>query len=352
MQPTDEQLEAINSDENLIVVAGAGSGKTRVLVERYLRLLKDKPDWRINSLVAITFTREAAFEMRNRLRVELERLAQKDAGDQWGRHLSQLDSARIDTIHGLCASILRANAAQAGIDPKFEVLDENESAMLLDDIADDLLATIQAPLSTLFAHYDAFRIENTLKQMSLINAEYEPAPADPEMLIRLWETQWSEVVIEARDQLLASTELAEFAVAGPAPEEDKLAELAAQYWRYLSRMQDEEDAKTIAQLMRDCHDEGAVGNKGSAAAWGGSEAKKEAADSLRELRGRIKESLKEIGDAPNELDWATAEMLPLWHQLLQSVKAAYRRHKQENAQLDFDDLERLAAKLLQDEQTA
>ena len=68
LQPTEEQLEAIHSDDNLIVVAGAGAGKTRVLVERYLRLLKDNPDWRINSLVAITFTREAAFEMRNRLR--------------------------------------------------------------------------------------------------------------------------------------------------------------------------------------------------------------------------------------------------------------------------------------------
>ncbi len=349
MQPTDEQLEAICGDDNLIVVAGAGSGKTRVLVERYLRLLKDNPNWRINSLVAITFTREAAFEMRNRLRVELERLAQKDAGVQWGRHLSQLDSARIDTIHGLCASILRANAAQAGIDPKFEVLDENESALLLEDIADDVLAAIQAPLSTLFAHYDAFRIENTLKQMSLINAEYAPVPEDPEELFKSWEAEWSAAALEARDKLLASAELAELASAGPAPEEDKLAELVAQYLRYLTRIEDEEDAETIAQLMRACHDEGAVGNKGSAAAWGGRAAKKEAADSLRELRGRIKESLDEIGSAPGELDRATAEMLPLWHQLLQQVRTTYRQYKQENAQLDFDDLERLTAELLQDE---
>ncbi|MCY3977953.1 MAG: UvrD-helicase domain-containing protein [Chloroflexi bacterium] len=349
MQPTDEQRDAICGDDNLIVVAGAGSGKTRVLVERFLRLLKDNPNWRINSLVAITFTREAAFEMRNRLRVELERLADEDGSAQWARHLSQLDSARIDTIHGLCASALRANAAQAGIDPKFEVLDENESALLLNDIVDDVLAAIQAPLSTLFAHYDAFRIENTLKQMSLINAEYAPVPEDPEELFSFWEEEWSAVITKTRDQLLASAELAELASAGPAPEEDKLAELVAQYLRYLTRIEDEEDAETITQLMRACHDEGAVGNKGSAAAWGGRAAKKEAADSLRELRGRIKESLDEIGDAPGELDRATAEMLPLWHQLLQQVRTTYRQYKQENAQLDFDDLERLTAELLQDE---
>ena len=350
MQPTCEQRDAIHSDQNLIVVAGAGSGKTRVLVERYLRLLTDHPDWRVNSLVAITFTREAAFEMRKRLRVELERLAAEDAGAQWTRHLSQLDSARIDTIHGLCASILRANAAQAGIDPKFEVLDENEAAMLLDDIADDVLATIKKPLSTLFAHYDAFRIENALRQMSLVNAESAPVPDDPEELLRLWRAQWSEDVLEARDRLLKSAGLAELVSAGPAPEEDKLAELVAQYQRYLNQISAVEDAKTIAQLMGDCYDKGAVGNKGSAANWGGSDAKKEAADSLRNLRVRIKQTLGEFGDAPGELDRATAEMLPLWHQLLQRVRASYRRYKQENAQLDFDDLERLTAELLQDDQ--
>ena len=350
MQPTHEQRDAIDGDHNLIVVAGAGSGKTRVLVERYLRLLKDNPNWRINSLVAITFTREAAYEMRSRLREELERLAQNDAGLQWARHLSQLESARIDTIHGLCASVLRANAAQAGIDPRFDVLDENESAMLLDDIADDVLAAIKAPLSSLYAHYDSFRIDDVLKKMSLVNAEYGPVPDDPEELFRRWEAQWTADVLDARDRLLAKAELAELASAGPAPEEDKLAALVAQYWSYLAQIEGEPDAKTVERLMRNCHDEGAVGNKGSAAAWGGGAVKKEAARALRDLRGRIKQALGEVGQPPGELDRATAQMLPLWHQLLQQARTAYRMRKQENAQLDFDDLERLTATLLQDEQ--
>ena len=198
MQPTPEQRKAIECDDNLIVVAGAGSGKTRVLVERYLRLLKDNRDWRISSLVAITFTREAAFEMRNRLREELERRSKEADGEHWARRLSQLDSARIDTIHGLCAAILRANAAQAGIDPQFEVLDENESAMLLDDVVDDVLASIEAPLSKLFAHYDSFRIVNALKQLSLINAKYQPVPEDSEeRLLRLWEREWAAAVLRS-----------------------------------------------------------------------------------------------------------------------------------------------------------
>ena len=350
MKPTREQYDAIHiSDKNLIVVAGAGSGKTRVLVERYLQLLEDNPDWRINALVAITFTREAALEMRHRLRQELERRSQETDAGHWARHLSQLDSARIDTIHGLCADLLRANAAQAGVDPRFEVLDENESAILLNDIVLDALATIEAPLSKLFAHYDSFRIDAALRQHNLVNAEYAPVPDDPEELFRQWEREWCDSVFEARRQLLASEELAELVTGGAAPDEDKLAELVAQYWRYLDRIKFAEDAYAIARLMEDCYSHGAVGNKGSAAAWGGAAEKKLAADAVRDMRARIKETLKAIGDPPSDIDRATAKLLPLWHRLLQVVKTTYRERKRENAQLDFDDLERLAAQLLQHE---
>ena len=349
MQPTPQQHDAIHiSDKNLIVVAGAGSGKTRVLVERYLQLLESNPKWRINSVVAITFTREAAFEMRHRLRLELERRAQKPDGDLWAQHLSQLDSARIDTIHGLCAAILRANAAQAGIDPKFEVMDENDSAILLDDIVDDVLASIQAPLSALFAHYDTFRIENTLKQINLINTDHPQVADDPEALFRQWEQEWAEAVFEARHELFRSEEGLAFEKLLSVPVDDKLGELVEQYRRYLLEISLETDATTIHQRMADCHKKGSVGNKGSAKNWGSKDAKENAAQLLRDLRKRIDAVLNETGDPPGELDRATAKVLPLWHRLLRLVRANYRERKRENAQLDFDDLERLAADLLLD----
>src|SRR5262245_14836448 len=106
---TEQQAEAIYTlQKNLVVAAGAGSGKTRVLVERYIELLSQNESWSLNSLVAITFTREAALEMRNRVREELEnRLRQEDGKvERWSKLLAQMDSARVDTIHGLCATIL------------------------------------------------------------------------------------------------------------------------------------------------------------------------------------------------------------------------------------------------------
>ncbi len=143
MNTTHEQYAAIHTHaRNLIVVAGAGSGKTFVLVERYLALLENHPEWTLNQLVAVTFTQKAAQEMRDRVRTTLAdraRAAQGDDATLWAKHLAAMDSARIDTIHALCASILRANAAEAGIDPRFRVLEEVEAAILLEDAIDDAL---------------------------------------------------------------------------------------------------------------------------------------------------------------------------------------------------------------------
>ncbi len=346
MQPTREQRAAIHTqDKNLIVVAGAGSGKTRVLVQRYLQLLASNPDWPISALVAITFTREAAFEMRHRARQELERRAKEPGLQRWAERLSQIDSARIDTIHGLCADIIRANAAQAGVDPKFEVLDEVEAAIMLDDVVADLLADIKPPGSKLFAHYDAFKIEAALKQMSLVNADYPPPPENP---FGRWMDEWAAETMAERERLIDSAEALRALAYLPAG--DMLSALVLQYEDYLSQMAAEDiDAAQVMRLMRECHDKGAVGNKGSAAKWGGKDAKNEAAQLLRDLRKRLKTALGNIGEMPGDLDRLTAQLLPRWHALLQETRRTYRERKQAAAQLDFDDLERLAADLLKDE---
>ena len=89
---------------------------------------------------------------------------------------------------------MRANAAQAGVDPKFEVLDETEAAILLDEVVADELAALEPPLAELFAIYDAWRIDGELKRMSLVNGDY-PAPGlDAEALFQLWTAQWAEQV--------------------------------------------------------------------------------------------------------------------------------------------------------------
>ena len=249
-----------------------------------------------------------------------------------------------------CADILRANAAQAGVDPKFEVLDETEAAILLDEIVGDVLAAIKAPVSKLFARYDAFKIEAALKQMSLVNGSYPPLDGDAEAHFAIWLQRWQEGVFAERQRLLGSSEAHDLQSIEYLPAADKLSELVVQYEDYLRRMEiDDAMGSQIYALMQRCHQEGAVGNKGSVKAWGSKEQKNEVAQLLRDLRRRIKDALDAIGDMPGELDRLTAKLLPLWHQLLDDVRAAYRERKNAAAQLDFDDLERLAADLLHDQ---
>ena len=112
---TEEQLEAIHSlEQNTVVSAGAGSGKTSVLVERYLYLLQPgtgKKPVSTQEILAITFTRKAATEMRQRIRSGIVAKLQSQGEEHayWQEQLTNLDKAQIGTIHSLCNSILKNN---------------------------------------------------------------------------------------------------------------------------------------------------------------------------------------------------------------------------------------------------
>ena len=137
---TSQQNEAaITRGRDIAVTAGAGSGKTSTLVARYVTLLADGLPTR--SIFAITFTYKAALEMRARVRETLTQIRNQSTSDDqrqlWNDRIAEMDSARIGTIHSLCSEILRAHPAQAKIDPKFKVMDENNAAALRAQIVED-----------------------------------------------------------------------------------------------------------------------------------------------------------------------------------------------------------------------
>src|SRR6202022_5203230 len=104
LQP-EQAAAAYEIKQHIAVTAGPGSGKTTVLVERYLHILREHK-LSIDQIVAITFTNRAANEMRERLREDLDRILQKcqdDERQRWMRYKRTLDSAVITTIHGFCA---------------------------------------------------------------------------------------------------------------------------------------------------------------------------------------------------------------------------------------------------------
>lgn len=128
IMPSPEQLKAIETiDTNVAVSAGAGSGKTRVLVKRFTYILKQNAN-RIDAsnILAITFTRKAAGEMKSRLRKSMNELAQEADGVFWRKQLLSLERAQITTIDGLCSRILRENPVEAQLDPGFIQAEEFE----------------------------------------------------------------------------------------------------------------------------------------------------------------------------------------------------------------------------------
>ncbi len=119
-------------DESLLVEAAAGTGKTTELVRRIARVLA-RGKTTIDKIVAVTFTRKAAGELKIRLRQELDRaqkLADADELPLLERATARLEEARIGTIHSFCAEILRERPVEARVDPMFEELAEDEAPRL------------------------------------------------------------------------------------------------------------------------------------------------------------------------------------------------------------------------------
>ena len=124
--------------ESIVVEAAAGTGKTSELVARIVEVLA-RGDAAVDGILAVTFTEKAAGELKLRLREGLERARQAAAaGVSTGestpsaarlRHLdgaiAHLEEAQVSTIHGFCADLLRERPVEAGIDPRFDVLDDH-----------------------------------------------------------------------------------------------------------------------------------------------------------------------------------------------------------------------------------
>lgn len=137
----EEQVRALDININTALRAGAGSGKTRVLTKRFVRYLLEKPTLTLDNIVAITFTRKAAIEMKDRIRRELSDRISKITDVNEKKRLSnikmQITNGNIDTIHGFCGKVLRDHFAFLGLDPNFSVIEEVDKNVLLSKIADE-----------------------------------------------------------------------------------------------------------------------------------------------------------------------------------------------------------------------
>jgi ATP-dependent helicase/nuclease subunit A len=133
---------AIDPHHNVVLEASAGTGKTSVLVWRYINLLKAGVE--PANILAITFTRKAAAEMRERIIRELREAAGQSALDRarWLELRDRLGEIAISTIDAFCLSLLREFPLEADLDPGFAMADETEVPRLVDEALDRALRII------------------------------------------------------------------------------------------------------------------------------------------------------------------------------------------------------------------
>ena len=142
---TPTQRRVVAARGNVLVMAGAGTGKTKTLIERCLDCM-ERDGAAIDQMLVVTFTEAAAADMRERLRRAIEGRAQAEAtGHQpstinipWAEQLARFDLAHIGTLHGFCLTLVREHFYELGLDPRLAVLDEGEARQLANETLDEL----------------------------------------------------------------------------------------------------------------------------------------------------------------------------------------------------------------------
>jgi len=139
---TDAQLYAVNcSEKNLLLSAGAGSGKTATLTERVCRLVCDEENGvDISRMLIVTFTRAAAEELRERVRARLEaEIEKRPDSAHLARQAVSLDSADISTISGFFLKSIKPYFSALGLPPSFGVADEATVEIMKEKIMNDVI---------------------------------------------------------------------------------------------------------------------------------------------------------------------------------------------------------------------
>jgi ATP-dependent exoDNAse (exonuclease V) beta subunit len=315
---TAEQLAAVQRREgDLFLDAGAGSGKTSVLVERFARsVVEDGLD--PTAILTITFTDKAAAEMRERIRERLRELGALDAA-------RATEGAFISTIHGFCARVLRAHALAAGIDPAFVVIDELESARLADSAFEAALVELAEQASgavELIASYGVLDLRGATQAVyAQLRSRGQRHPRLPLLPV-------APDLEAARGELLRAASIAADELGGlPAPSA-RVVQALESLERVPHRLTSPAPWPAELDSLRLPGGNGAALSATACVAYG---------DALTAFR------------AASAYHWAE-RVHPLLDRLLVAFGVRYEDRKRERSTLDFEDLELLCRDLLRDDE--
>lgn len=365
---TSEQRRAIDETGDILVSAGAGSGKTAVLTERIVRLVREGLD--IRQILCVTFTIAAANEMKKRIERALYQAAAASRKEAEAARLNEAAresaSAAISTLHSFCTQVLRRHFNEAGLDPNFRVADESEAALLREAAWDELCETRLLEDAGLFASL-LEAVGGDAEAFSIVNELHAFCRAQPDPLGFLARAQ--ALYGASSDELCAGEAVAELLMRTQREFRQKASALArardalAANCPQTAAFLDEEllHARMVA-LQKTPEDMAAALLTGPHAekariSWRGCP---------QELRGPAERAREKLGDIRKKeaAFWqrgisAQAALLsgqrPLVAELFESVRdfsVRFARLKRERSVIDYGDMEQFALALLQKEAIA
>ncbi len=375
---TKQQLEAIiDRGHNLLVSAGAGSGKTAVLTERIIRRLCDNENpAEITRMLVVTFTKAAAAELKARISSALnEQLAHDPANRRLARQLMQLDRAKICTIHSFCLDLLREHFAILGIPADFRVADDAESKLLRQNLMNELIEDYYAGKSipTEYAIDDFGRLAD-----SLVGIKADDKLADKLLkLYTLFESYRDSIgFLEKFAHELETDASCDFGESRCGQVTLRIVSERLEYYRgqladalpdlmnddllsraYLPAI--EQDIDYIREVIRLCSNQDYAGlfkqmNSYSAARLGAVRGASDEVKAIKDKRDRFKKERDKLAKkfcslTPEKIaanQQRTADMLSQLYRLLALFDERIKKEKHRRAIVDFSDLERLAYTLL------
>lgn len=214
---TEEQKKAITEHGgNILVSAAAGSGKTAVLIERILTIIKSQTD--IDKMLIVTFTKAAASELRERLYLSLQKELESDnITPQMAKRLSRqqtlLSKSYITTIDSFCNTVVSSNPEESGIDSSFRIADDGEISVVkaeaLEKVLEKRYKENTPEFMHLVEHFGSYKSDRDLEERVLnlhTFAQSEPSPErwllaqkaafDVDSISDFSETPWYKELIE------------------------------------------------------------------------------------------------------------------------------------------------------------
>jgi ATP-dependent helicase/nuclease subunit A len=371
---TPSQQRAVAARGNVLVMAGAGTGKTHTLVERCLDCIGNERA-ALDEILVVTFTEAAAAEMKQRLRRVLEEKTRENSGDSFfAEQLALFDAAHIGTLHGFCFKLVREHFYELGLDPQPAVLDEGEARLLADETLeealqeqyegrDELAASVQSLIQTYggardekirslvlrLHHYAQTRpdAEGWLAgQIGKFSAS-EPADWQKWLLAAIadWRDEWLPILenlgtpISRSAGSLPGNKRAEQEFGVPSCNE-KAAELTGMFQRLQNKFSRELAAEVLRQI---------VSADGNWPARRQTVLRNPLKDLFSEAKFLASVALVKNGSGPlaEDWNWVRGHMTALLR-LAQNFALRFAARKRDDGVLDFHDLEQFALKLLWD----